>query len=88
MPFKYGSKKFGYTSMALAVGALALPLESRAYELYSQGGNVLNSKVEAVFAAMHSDESYATTGTQDSGSSNWREGCLKYGRNGSSELTN
>lgn len=86
MPFKSESKKFGYTSMALAVGALALPLESRAYELYSQGGNVLNSKVEAVFAAMHSDESYATTGTRDSGSSNWREGFIKYGLNGSSEL--
>lgn len=33
-----------------------LPLESRAYELYSQGGHVLNAKVEAIFAAMHSDE--------------------------------
>lgn len=86
MPFKSGNKKFGYTSMALAVGSLVMPLESRAYELYSQGGNVLNSKVEAVFAAMHSDESYATTGTRDSGSSNWREGFIKYGLNGSSEF--
>ncbi|VVO95609.1 hypothetical protein PS903_02511 [Pseudomonas fluorescens] len=86
MPFKSGSKKFWYTSVALAVGAFALPLESRGYELYSQNGNLLNSKVEAVFAAMHSDENYATTGTRNSGSSNWREGFIKYGLNGSSEL--
>lgn len=86
MSFKYEAKKCGYTSVALAVGALALPLESRAYELYNQGGQVLNAKVEAVFAAMHSDENYATTGTRDSDSSNWQEGFVKYGLNGSSEL--
>ena len=86
MSFKYEAKKCGYASVALAVGALALPLESRAYELYNQGGQVLNAKVEAVFAAMHSDENYATTGTRDSDSSNWREGFVKYGLNGSSEL--
>lgn len=86
MPFNSESKKFGCASVALAIGALALPIESRAYELYSQDGNVLNSKVEAVFAAMHSDERYATTGGRDSRSSNWREGFIKYGLNGSSEL--
>ncbi|UVL43853.1 alginate export family protein [Pseudomonas moraviensis] len=88
MPFNSESKKSGCASVALAIGALALPIESRAYELYSQDGNVLNSKVEAVFAVMHSDENYATTGTKDSGSSNWREGFIKYGLNGSSKFQN
>ncbi len=88
MSTKYEAKKFGYTSIAFAVVVLTFPIESRAYELYNQDGRILNAKVDAVFALMHSDENYATTGTKDSGSSNWREGFIKYGLNGNSKFQN
>lgn len=72
-----------YTPLALA---LAISLPTHAYELYNQNGSVLNADLEAVFAAIHSDENYALFGNREPGSSNWREGYIKYGLSGSQGL--
>lgn len=68
--------------------ALATCLPVHAYELYNQNGSVLNADLEAIFAAMHSDENYAVFGNREAGSSSWREGYIKYGLSGSQELGN
>lgn len=72
-----------YTPLALA---LATSLPTHAYELYNQNGSILNADLEAIFAAIHSDENYAVFGNREAGSSNWREGYVKYGLSGSQEL--
>lgn len=74
-----------YTPLALA---LAASLPAHAFELYNQNDSVLNADLEAIFAVMHSDESYAVFGNREAGSSNWREGYIKYGLSGSQGLGN
>jgi hypothetical protein len=74
-----------YIPLALAI-ATCLP--AHAYELYNQNGSVLNADLEAIFAAMHSDENYAVFGNREAGSSSVREGYIKYGLSGSQELGN
>ncbi len=72
-----------YTPLALA---LSISFPTHAYELYNQNGSILNADLEAIFAVMHSDENYAVFGNREAGSSNWREGYIKYGLSGSQEL--
>lgn len=74
-----------YTPLALA---LAASLPAHAFELYNQNDSVLNVDLEAILAVMHSDESYAVFGNREAGSSNWREGYIKYGLSGSQGLGN
>lgn len=70
-----------YCAIALLVSA-----KTSAYELHKQGGSLVSADLDAVLGAFHSDESYAATGTKSAGSSNWREGFIKYGLSGSMEL--
>lgn len=64
---------------------LAAPL-SQAHELYNQDGTVLNANLEALFGIFHSDESFNQAGNRKPGSSNWREGYVKYGLSASQTL--
>ena len=73
-------------ALALAASGVFASLPAPAYELYNQGGSVLNADLEAVFGIMHSEESYATAGNRSAGSSAWREGYIKYGLSGSQTL--
>lgn len=64
---------------------LAAPL-THAHELYNQDGTVLNANLEALFGIFHSDESFNQAGNRSPGSSNWREGYVKYGLSASQTL--
>lgn len=64
---------------------LAAPL-TQAHELYNQDGTVLNANLEALFGIFHSDESFNQAGNRKPGSSNWREGYVKYGLSASQTL--
>ncbi|HGM5578763.1 TPA: hypothetical protein ACKP22_005346 [Pseudomonas putida] len=64
---------------------LAAPL-TQAHELYNQDGTVLNANLEALFGIFHSDESFNQAGNRTPGSSNWREGYVKYGLSASQAL--
>ncbi|HEK1687450.1 TPA: hypothetical protein SMR42_003842 [Pseudomonas putida] len=64
---------------------LAAPL-TQAHELYNQDGTVLNANLEALFGIFHSDESFNQAGNRTPGSSNWREGYVKYGLSASQTL--
>lgn len=72
------SKAFS-TKNALVAVTFAVALPAHAYEFYNKDETILNANLEAVFAAMHSDENYAVFGNRTSGSSSWREGYIKYG---------
>ncbi|HHJ1299624.1 hypothetical protein D3C76_349780 [compost metagenome] len=87
MTYKSGGGRVARAVIAYSAVTLLFAAKVSAYELYNEGGRSLNADLEAVFAAFHSDESYATTGTKSAGSSNWREGYVKYGLNGSAELS-
>lgn len=67
-------------TFAIAIGCA---LEGQAQELYRQGDSLLNADLEAVFAAIRSSKSYDLVGNRSKGSSNWREGYIKYGLSGS-----
>jgi len=71
---------------SLVAVTLAVALPAQAYELYNKNETVLNANLEAVFAAMHSDENYAVFGNRMPGSSSWREGYIKYGLSGTQGL--
>ncbi|QXI41253.1 alginate export family protein [Pseudomonas wayambapalatensis] len=64
---------------------LAAPL-TQAHELYNQDGTVLNANLEALFGIFHGDESFNQAGNRKPGSSNWREGYVKYGLSASQTL--
>lgn len=74
------------TKNTLFAVALSVALPAHAYEIYNVDETVLNANLEAVFAAMHSDENYAVFGNRSSGSSSWREGYIKYGLSGTQGL--
>ncbi|WP_447782033.1 hypothetical protein [Pseudomonas plecoglossicida] len=67
--------------------ALSYSLGSHAYEITASGGTKIDANLEAVYALMHSDESYNVFGNRSAGSSNWREGYIKYGLSGSQEFS-
>ncbi|WP_236234363.1 alginate export family protein [Pseudomonas tohonis] len=74
---------FRLSTLALLV---ACATQAGAYELYADEDTHLNADLEAVFGVFHSQENYATTGTQSKGSSSWREGYIKYGISGDQGL--
>lgn len=82
----FGGGKVVRAAVVCSAVAFCSPAEVSAYELYHEDGRSLSADLEAVLAAFHSDESYATTGTKSAGSSSWREGYVKYGLSGSMEL--
>lgn len=69
---------------ALYIGSAS----SHAYSLYGSDDTNLNLDVSAMFGGFHSDESYATAGTKQKGSSNWAEGFVKYGVSANHRLGN
>lgn len=83
---RISAKKAVYTAITISALTGGGVPEAKAYEVINGGGKVLNADLEAIFAMMHSDESYATTGTRNAGSVNWREGYIKYGLSGSAEI--
>ncbi|MDX1369291.1 hypothetical protein [Pseudomonas sp.] len=74
-------------AFALVIGCALDGSPVSAQELYNQGDSVLNADLEALFAALHSSESYDLAGSRNEGSSSWREGYVKYGLSGNHGLT-
>lgn len=64
---------------------LASPL-TQAHELFNNAGTTLDANLEALFGVFHSDESFDQFGNRQPGSSNWREGYVKYGLSASHAL--
>ncbi|WP_249675756.1 alginate export family protein [Pseudomonas abieticivorans] len=68
--------------------ALSATPPANAYSLYADDDTHLNTDLQAVFAAMHSQQNYAQSGRLGEGSSNWQEGYIKYGLSGDTRLGN
>jgi hypothetical protein len=73
-------------TLACTLALLLSAPASQAYELYNHNGTTLNANLEALFGIFHSDESFNQFGNRQPGSSNWREGYVKYGLSASQAI--
>jgi len=73
-------------TLACTLALIVIAPLTQAHELYNHNGTTLNADLEALFGAFNSDESYNQAGNRQPGSSNWREGYVKYGLSGSQAL--
>ncbi|WP_422402577.1 hypothetical protein [Pseudomonas sp. GZD-209] len=73
-------------TLACTLALLLSAPATQAYELYNHNGTTLDGNLEALFGIFHSDESFNQFGNRQPGSSNWREGYVKYGLSGSQAI--
>ncbi|MCL1478400.1 MULTISPECIES: alginate export family protein [unclassified Marinobacter] len=78
--------KLSLTAALLGSAIAAASGSASAYNFYSKDGTELNVDIEAAFGVFTSGENYGTTGGKTEGSSDWREGYIKYGLSGSQTL--